>query len=87
MKSERYLKSKVSGSPYQPGQQVKVVDAIDIEIHDVSMHIGKTGVTKALYYPNESGYPSDPIVVVEFLDGSGEGFWPEEITPLVILVA
>ena len=78
---------QVSGSPYQPGQRVRVVGAIDIDIYDVSMHVGKIGRVTDLYYPDKSGYPMDPMIVVEFQDGSGDGFWTDELAPLVVLVA
>jgi hypothetical protein len=82
-----HLMPQVSGSPYQPGQRVRVVDAIDIEVYDVRMHIGKIGKVTDLYYADGSGYPDDPVVLVEFQDGGGCGFWSEEIAPLVVLVA
>ena len=86
---EDFFTTPVEGAPYQPGQRVKVVDAIDIEIHDVSMHIGKVGKVKALDYSEGSGqlFPTDPFVVVDFKDGSGGSFWSDELAPVLVLIA
>lgn len=82
------IPTSVEGSPYQPGQLVKVVDAVDISVHDVSMHIGKIGKVKALDYGGSGQlYPMDPFVVVTLEDGEGESFWAEELAPLTVLVA
>lgn len=38
------LTHEVPGSPYQPGERVLVVRAIDRYVHDVSEFVGKAGV-------------------------------------------
>ena len=70
----------VPGSPYQLGDSVVVVKAIDIDTHDVSQYIGQQGVVVFLEYDTlHPGYPSDPTVGVTFKDGAVEEFWQEEI--------
>jgi hypothetical protein len=71
----------VEGSPFQPGQHVAVVDAIDGEVHDVSGWIGQEGTVEYLEYSCGCGqvYPAEPMVGVRFVNGRLEEFWPEEL--------
>jgi len=82
MLGARPIRERVDGAPYQPGQAVRVVAAIDTYIHDVSPFIGKSGTV--LYLEYQCGcaqtYPHDPMIGVLFEDGSEEEFWPEEMT-------
>lgn len=78
----RPIYEPVEGSPYQPGQRVTVVDAVDGEVHDVSWRIGQAGTVEYLEYSCGCGqsYPKDPMVGVRFEDGRLEEFWPEELS-------
>ena len=75
------IRDHVPGAPYQPGMHVRVVDAIDRDVHDVSEFIGSYGVVEYLEYECGSGqhYPDDPMVGILFRDGSRQEFWSEEI--------
>jgi hypothetical protein len=55
---------------------VRVVQAVDREIYDVSDRLGKLGV-----FVRETESPSTgvPFTLVRFSDGTDEAFWPEEI--------
>jgi hypothetical protein len=67
--------------PYQPsvGDTVKVVDALDPEIHDVSAFIGSVGTVVFLDY-GDPEFSEDPLFAVDFGTGElPEGFWPEEL--------
>lgn len=71
----------VAGSPYQPGDLVLVVDAVDIDIHDLSKYIGQRGQVEHLEYSCGCGqhYPDDPMIGVRLTCGELIEFWPEEI--------
>lgn len=63
----------------EPGSKVRVIDAIDRDIHDVSMWIGHVGTVHML------GTASDELITVDF-DKPADGakvkrvsFWPEEL--------
>lgn len=77
----RPIREPVPGAPYQPGDPVTVVDAVDVEIHDVSSHVGRRGRVAYLEYDCGSGqsYPGDPMVGVDLEGGGSEEFWPEEL--------
>jgi hypothetical protein len=74
----------VQGSPRNPGEIIRVVQAIDEEIHDVSSYIGRFGLVKYLEYSCGCGqsYPDDPMIGVRFADGKIEEFWKEELEPV-----
>lgn len=61
---------------------MRVVDAIDIAIYDVSIFIGRSGTVSYLNYDCDCGqcFPGDPMIGVEFGPGETEEFWPEELT-------
>lgn len=71
----------VDGSPFQPGDTVRVVRAVDVDIHDVSQFVGRPGMVEYLEYECGCGqqYPDVPMVGVRFASGEVEEFWPEEI--------
>lgn len=79
--ARRPIVERVLGSPYQPGDLVRVIAAVDVEIHDVSHYVGRFGLVKYLEYECGSGqqYPDDPMIGVRFRDGSVEEFWREEL--------
>lgn len=76
------ITSSVPGSPYQPGDVVRVVAAVDKIIHDVSRLVGQRGTVVHLEYDCGCGqrFPDVPMVGVEFDDGALEEFWPEELS-------
>mgnify|MGYP003391914579 CR=1 FL=1 len=80
-----FITTPVDGSPYQPGQQVRVIDAIDITppFVDVSEYIGLFGVVDYLEYSCGCGqsFPGDPMIGVSFPDGRQQEFWSEELAP------
>ena len=55
---------------------VRVVQAVDREIYDVSTFIGRMGIVKG---EAESPSIGEPFTIVRFSDGQEEAFWPEEI--------
>lgn len=63
------------------GDTVSIAGAIDRDIHDVSVHIGKVGTVKYLEYNCGCGqtFPNDPMIGVYFDDDSVEEFWREEL--------
>jgi len=74
----------VEGSPFQPGQIVRVVATTDVMIHDVSQYLGMVGVVTYLEYDCGSGqrFPDDPMIGVEFPELESENheeFWAEEL--------
>ena len=71
----------VVGAPFQAGQAVRVVAAIDTEVHDVSEFVGACGTVAYLEYNCgcSQTYPEDPMIGVKFPDGRGEEFWSEEL--------
>lgn len=75
------IRDHVDGAPYQPGMPVRVVDAIDRDVHDVSAFIGSRGVVEYLEYECGCGqrFPDDPMVGILFRDGRRQEFWSEEI--------
>jgi hypothetical protein len=78
----RPIRERVEGSPYQPGQSVLVVQAVDVDIYDVGEFVGRTGVVEHLEYECGCGqhYPGDPMVGVRFADGDLQEFWREELS-------
>jgi hypothetical protein len=85
------ITTPVEGSPYQPGQRVKVVDAIDITppCTNVTEYIGLFGIVDYLEYSCGCGqhFPEDPMIGVSFSDGRQMEFWAEELAPLLVVVA
>lgn len=73
------ITTQVAGSPYQPRDKVIVIDAIDIDIHDVSSYIGQKGVVEHLCFDDLGEYPGDPEIYVRFPNGDLEFFWAEEL--------
>lgn len=75
------IRHHVNGSTYQPGMPVRIVDAIDRDVHDVSEFIGLRGVVEYLEYECGCGqhYPEDPMVGILFHDGRRQEFWREEV--------
>lgn len=75
----------MDGAPFQPGQAVRVVAAIDTDVHDVTSFIGKSGTVQYLEYHCGCGqtYPNDPMIGVQFENGAGEEFWTEELAAVV----
>lgn len=72
----------VPGAPLQPGMCVQVVDAIDEDICDVRPWLGKVGMVRYLEYSCGCGqsYPDDPMIGVEFCNGTKQEFWQEELS-------
>jgi hypothetical protein len=68
----RPIYDRVPGAPFQPGDLVRVVAAIDPEATDVSDHIGKAGRV-------DQSFPGDPMVGVKLDDGAREEFWRDEL--------
>lgn len=70
----------VKGSPFQPGDIVRVIDAIDKESTDVSKFIGRFGKVVYLEYNCGCGqtFPNDPMIGVKFKNRKQE-FWKEEL--------
>lgn len=62
---------------YKRGDKVRVVDAIDRDVHDVSAWIGRAGIVK------RSGVLLEGLVEVTFAGPFPGGrlaqFWPEEL--------
>jgi hypothetical protein len=86
-----FITTPVEGSPYQPGQRVRVIDAIDTSppFTDVSEYVGLFGVVDYLEYSCGCGqtFPSDPMIGVSFSDGRQQEFWAEELAPILALVS
>lgn len=78
----RPITTRVDGAPYQPGDSVTIVDAIDQDIHDVSAFVGRMGRVEYLEYECGCGqsYPDNPMIGVRFESGDIEEFWREEIS-------
>ncbi len=72
---------RVEGSPYQPGDLVRVVKVIDQEVLDLSALVGLQGEVLYLEYSCGSGqtYPGDPMIGVRLEGGVEQEFWPEEL--------
>ena len=72
---------RIEGSPFQPGDRVRVVDAIDRHVHDVAEHIGRRGLVVYLEYSCGCGQrvPDDPMIGVQFTKKQTEEFWAEEL--------
>ena len=72
----------VPGAPFQVGMIVRVVDAIDRHVSDLSPLIGRLGVVRYLEYSCGCGqtFPHDPMIGVEFSDRSQQEFWTEELS-------
>lgn len=79
--SVKPLLHEVPGAPYQPGERVLMVRAVDRYVHDVSEFVGREGVVEYLEYECGCGqhYPEDPMVGVRFEDGDLQEFWREEL--------
>jgi hypothetical protein len=74
----------VPGSPFQAGDTVVVVDAVDPMIHDVSAFIGRRGIVQSICYDHDCGleFPHDPWMAVKFDNGATETFWCEELSTI-----
>lgn len=81
MENEGIVRCHVPGAPYQPGDRVRVVGAVDVGVYDVSGHLGKAGRVVGLSYDSEESYPADPMVVVRVSRRKREAFWREELQP------
>ena len=70
---------RVEGSPFQPGETVKVVSVVDETV--APTYIGHTGLVVYLEYDCGSGqtFPNDPMIGVQFPDLPMEEFWQEEV--------
>ena len=81
MTSARPIRERVAGAPYQPGDAVRVVQAVDRSIHDVTLFVGHVGVVDYLEYSCGCGqaFPDDPMIGVTFEGGLSEEFWREEV--------
>lgn len=81
MSNSEHVRKPVFGSPVQPRQIVRVVAAVDTEIHDASGHLGRLGLVEHLDYSSGVGqrYPNDPMICVRFSNGQREVFWAEEL--------
>lgn len=81
----RPLRAHVDGSPFQPGDEVVVIDAIDRDVHDLSEYIGQRGQVEYLEYSCGCGqhYPDDPMIGVRLACGKHIEFWPEELQLVV----
>jgi hypothetical protein len=75
------IRTHVAGSPYQPGESVLVVEAIDRYVMDLSSYIGQRGVVVYLEYECGCGqiYPHYPMIGVAFDNRPFTEFWPEEL--------
>lgn len=82
----RPIRERVPGAPFQPGDLVRVVVAIDPEATDVSDHIGKAGRVDYIEYDCGCGhsFPDDPMVGVKLADGTSEEFWREELAVVAV---
>lgn len=77
----RPVRDNVPGSPYQPGDAVKIVHNIDVDVSDLRHLVGRRGRVDYLEYDCGCGqsYPGDPMVGVVLEDGLNCEFWPEEL--------
>lgn len=75
------VRHRVDGAPFQVGDRVVVVDAVDRDIFDLSAYVGRGGVVEYLEYSCGCGqhYPDDPMVGIR-LAGEVIDFWKEEIS-------
>lgn len=55
---------------------VRVVQAVDVPIYDVSEHVGR--LARVVGEDDRAG--GDPMTIVQFGDRAVEAFWPEELT-------
>lgn len=78
--SARPHREHVVGAPFQPGDRVSIVKAIDVSVYDVRQHVGSVGRVAYLEYDCGCGqtYPTDPMIGVD-VGGAIEEFWPEEL--------
>jgi hypothetical protein len=69
-------------SPRRPGDLVRVVQAIDRDVMDLSDHIGRHGYVVSLDYDSGCGQLGrhDPMVTVIFASGKDMSFWKEELS-------
>lgn len=72
---------RIEGAPFQVHDRVRVVDAIDRELYDVSRFVGRVGRVVHLDYDCGCGQsnPGDPMIGVKFRGGVVEEFWREEL--------
>jgi hypothetical protein len=77
------IHENVEGSPFQPGDLIRVVGCCDEVGKSVGIDklVGRFGVVKHLEYECGSGqtYPADPMIGVRFRDGPSIEFWKEEL--------
>lgn len=75
----RPIYQNIPGAPFKIGERVQFVKPIDDE---ANMHfIGKTGIVTYFEYSCGCGqsWPDDPMIGVEFRDGTKEEFWKDEL--------
>lgn len=80
------VKHDVEGAPVKIGQSVKVTSIGEGEEDtDWGKLMGQTGTVSYLEYSCGCGqtYPQDPMIGVQFTDGSIHEFWHEELEPIV----
>jgi hypothetical protein len=76
------IREPVAGAPFQPGDRVRVVDAVDRDIYNVAEFVRKRGQVVYLEYCDcGQTYPGDPMIGVMLDVGVEMEFWPEELTP------
>lgn len=70
-----------AAAPYRPGDMVRVVQAVERDVSDVSAHIGRHGYVIALDYDSGCGQlgPHDPMVTIQFANRKRLSFWREEL--------
>lgn len=89
MTPARPIRERVEGAPYQPGDVVRVVQAVDRPIHDVALFVGHVGVVAYLEYSCGCGqtFPDDPMIGVTFEGDLFEEFWREEVESVLGVAA
>ncbi len=83
----RRSRSEIPGSPYQPGQRVKVVGPNapgDIDQDMCAPYLQCEGTVRELRYGMGCGdrYPNDPMIFVQLDDGRNYDFWHNELVAL-----
>jgi hypothetical protein len=70
----------VEGSPYRIGERI-IIKGSEDETFD-PVYLGRTGIVKYLEYGCGCGqsYPLDPMIGVEFDNGTTAEFWREELS-------
>jgi hypothetical protein len=68
-------------TPFSVGERVQIVSATDLDIHDVSHHIGRVGRVEEVLEKAGCGdqYPEDPMIKVRFVKKTCV-FWKEELS-------